>query len=167
MLPNSGVDALSVAARSSMPSVFTMYSLDSLERSIVDVHFVSDCSSLYEYLDRRQGAPGRRWGWRSVRRRRPGTARPDLRSGARESDIVTQQVQGVHRQPTTVTAVVARPDHKAVADRDRIVAADDLTEVAGCGELVVHATVDHEVRAPRDTLRSTTRVTYTPHSPTM
>ena len=52
--------------------------------------------------------------------------------------------RGVHRQPTTVTAS-STFFAKAVADCDRIVSPDHLPKVAGCGELVMQAAVDHQV----------------------
>ena len=55
----------------------------------------------------------------------------------------------MHRQPTTVTGS-STCSRETIADRDRVVSPDHLPEVAGCGQLVMQAAVDHQIlTAPR------------------
>ena len=52
----------------------------------------------------------------------------------------------MHRQPTTCHGLVDL-FAEAIANRDRIISPDHLSEVAGCGQLVVQAAVDHQILA--------------------
>ena len=105
------------------------------------------CSSLYEYLD--GGRVPKESSGAGAESVSTGLEQHDQISdvGLRQSDIVSQQVQGSAQTADNVYSFIDLVA-EAITDRDRIVSSDHLSEVAGCSELMMQAAINNQILAP-------------------